>query len=365
MREYVTDISEEIYEEMVEVYETHGRVLEDGSKKQQMLSVIAKLLGMGCTACDHAMRMATVSDAVVEYLDAMGAMRGCKRMTARKAVCTAAIYADASAVPVTLPSGFVFTDDSGNNWVLEEELKMSYEGRFSAEITAQNTGAHYYLDTGDILTPVNGIGGIEAEAARPCETGGDEESDEKYRERILAHPLYGSAAGTEAMYESLIRGISTAVDDVSVRADAQKNVVITVLVTDLTKRDAIIRQANRVMMTSDFVSVFDKWRVRVPTPLAFRLLVHAEFPPEMGDMTETADRIVREYNQWQTTKLGRDFAPDRLTTMLINAGAVSAAIDSSSRFNDGEAVYTEVNAYSMCRGAAVVTIEAAPSAMDE
>jgi phage-related baseplate assembly protein len=161
------------------------------------------------------------------------------------------------------------------------------------------------------------------------EGGVDTENDPQFYERLRSSMESFSTAGSVGAYIYWVKTASQQIVDVRPTSPEPGVVDIRVLLEGGEYPGAEIIQLifntlnGRVPMT-DFIMV------NPPDPRMFDIDLVFFLPRTQEVSTEAAEAAVRravdEYKQWQTERMGRDIVPDRLTKMMLLAGAKRAEI---------------------------------------
>lgn len=357
---YLTYDPDAIWHEMIVAYvNAGGEPLYGGDEKEILLRTVLALFVQGFAAVDNALLMQTVRYAVGDYLDMVGERFGVQRIKASKARATAEVVnvRIPNAFDV-IPAGTYMTADGTTFY--ETVSEVTYLGDHTTEIVAVKAGAKgnaLYADTIMFLSErVQHISSFKV--LTDASGGADEETDKHYRARI--YRSFGSfvTTGTATQYESA--ALSASADVIDVRAyegDLQfgagmSTVVVYLLLDNMTVPDtervmadvtAAVTSANRKPLT-DIVEVLpvDK----IPYWIEIKYL--------LGTATsESITAAINQYKEWQNTKIGRAFNPDRLVSLLYSAGCERVIIDTEeSHFNNGPCEYTEIERYEACSGGA-------------
>jgi phage-related baseplate assembly protein len=161
------------------------------------------------------------------------------------------------------------------------------------------------------------------------EGGIDTENDVQFYERLRGSMESFSTAGSIGAYIYWVKTASQQIVDVMPTSPSPGVVDIRVLLENGEYPGAEMIQLifntlnGRVPMT-DYI------KINPPDPRPFDIDLVFFLPRTQEVSTETAEanvkRAIDEYKQWQTERMGRDINPDKLTKLLLLAGAKRAEI---------------------------------------
>lgn len=147
-----------------------------------------------------------ISTATDSYLDEHGKVWGITRNPATFAVGS---ITPTGAPGILIPSGTVWKNADGLEYTTDTNLTLPG----SVAVTASTAGAAGNQDQGDILTLNTPISQVDDQAtvdAGGLTGGGDVESDENYKTRLLNRIQYSPAGGTVKDYENWVLNYSGA-----------------------------------------------------------------------------------------------------------------------------------------------------------
>lgn len=350
---YLTYDPEELWKEMNLAYiAAGGDILYPGDEKEMLLRGVQAIVMQVFAGVDAALRMDTLRYAAGEYLDIYGETRNCARIQAAAAKCMVEITFAESKTPRTIPAGTALTVDGSRLYLLAEDVQQTgYAQAVTASIICQDTGgAGNGLMSGtqmQFMVPNPAV--ISIYTVSDASGGQDEEEDEAYRERIRTYGLVRHTTGTKAQYESLAMAVSSEILDAEAVNSGAGKVGIYLLLNSKTGADAIIQGVFDALNPQDVRTLTDTIEVRQAAQVPYVLNVQYAQAPG-SNIASAVNAAVEEYRAWQDRTIGRAFNPDRLKSMIYQAGASLVVFGEGSHFGGGSAEYTEIDPIACCSG---------------
>lgn len=274
-------------------------------------------------------------------LDAIGERLGVKRLHPASA---SAIFrfAAAAVMPsnIVIPAGTRITTD-GSIYFETQETAVLQAGEFYVDVAGVcSEGGSVYngYTPGTIASLVDLIPYISGAANISESAGGDDgepyttEGDGRLRERIRLAPSTLSTAGPESAYRYFV--LSADPDIVDVAIDCPMDEPNTVNLYPLMKGGQLPEKddlqkildvlADDVRPMTDLVQTF--------SPEAVEYGIEIKYYCTKDDEAATIQTIegsggsIDQYNEWQTTALGRDINPDQLRRFLLAPSAGTGAL---------------------------------------
>lgn len=158
-------------------------------------------------------------------------------------------------------------------------------------------------------------------------TGGAErETDDHFRQRIHEAPEKFSTAGPDGAYIYHTRGVNPDIVDVSVHSPEPGVVdIVPLMAGGNLPSEEIIEKVKEVVNDRKVRPLTDKVQVKKPKAVNYSLdlsyYVSVEDKLFTTDIAKRVDEEVRDWIEWQKSRLGRDINPDKLIERLIRAGA--------------------------------------------
>lgn len=343
-----------------------GDVLYPGDEKEMfarfVLAETVKSLGM----VDAGLRMATLRGAIGLFLDDIGeTKRKCYRIQAKPARGSVILTAKATGSALVLPAGTQMTPDGRRYYAFDSDVKLTgFAQTMILPVTCTEEGA---LGNGVVqgtqMQLVENEPAVESiVVADPLSGGDDTEDDEKYRERIRVSGASETTTGPYAQYRAKAMGASSRIIDAEPLRTAAGEVGIYLILEDDTDAqsvfDAVLAACDEkgTRPLTDHVHCAEADTAEYTLKVAFALEEGAA-----DSAGTTIQQLAAEYQEWQESKIGRPFNPDKLVSAIYNAGAIRVVIESGSAFAGGAAEYTEVANNARCRG----TIELTQRTLEE
>lgn len=357
---YVTYDPTELWNAMMDAYiEAGGDILYPGDEKEILMRGVQSIVTQAFAGVDNALRMQTLRYAVRDYLDMIGELRSCARITATAAIATVTITTNATGQADTLRANTGMTADGEVYYRLTEDVALSgHAETISASIICDRTGAvgngllvgtEMHMEIPD--PNVNSIVVTVAAAG-----GQDEETDETYRERIRMKGLVSVTTGTEENYRSAAMAVSSMILDARPLAAADMSVCVYLLLSDDTGAAGIIAAVEAALSARDARPLTDHVSATLATKVSYSLEVEYGVPAGAGIESAVA-AAVEEYTAWQNRSIGRAFDPDKLKVLLYQAGATRVIFGENSEFDGGSTIeYTEIEANEVCSGTVTTAV---------
>ena len=346
--------SKDITSEIVEQFENAlGEKLQPSDERRIFLNTLAQVvIGLKATVNDTGNQV-LLRYARGEALDAIGEVFGVERLVEGYAMCVLEFsLSSAQSTNVTIPKGTRATPDGKVYFATNEALTIS-AGNTTGTVgaTALTAGSeHNGYEIGQIKYIVDYVPYLSGVANTTVSANGnDGESDDNYRERIRLAPESFSTAGCEDGYIFWTKSADASIDDVSVTSESAGEVSIyvkkadgTVLLNDEADEDVIAEWNAWLLSVQEKVSAKDKRpltdKVSVLCPelinyeIAFEYYIAEEDTSNKSAIQAKVRNAVREYVKWQSAKIGRDINPDKLRSLVLNAGASRVTVTSPSAF---------------------------------
>lgn len=346
MFKFIENNSEEIVNNLTSTFEKAlGETYQKSDERSLFLHQLAQVVVLINSSINDAGNQVLLRYARGQALDDIGDLMGVYRLPATFATCVMKFtLSEEQSTRVTIPKGTRVTPDGKIYFATTSDLVIK-AGTLSGEVEAKATTAgsscneytagsiRYIVDNVQYLS---GVENVTKSAG-----GTDSESDDALRERIRLVPESYSTAGCAEGYEYFAKSASANVGDVVVyspvndesltlqeREAGAGKVYIYVMNADGTIPDAdsdIIRQvaqattANDRRPLTDFVTVLPPNRVSYS--ISFVYYIDEEDSNNSASIEKAVEEAVAEYIKWQSEKIGRDINPDKLRSLLFNAGA--------------------------------------------
>ena len=336
--EFLETDAETIKAEIITGYEeASGRTLAAGDPVRLYLLSLAAVIIQQRTAVNLAAQQNLLSYAQDGYLDALGTLLSVTRLSESKAVTTIKFtLSQALATVYTIPAGTEVTNGVVT-FATDKALvipKGELTGSVTASCTVAGTVGNDYL-AGQVNTIVKPMTFVEKAENTTITTGGSEaESDESLAERIRLAPNSFSVAGPEKAYVYHAKSVSSSVLDVSVTSPTPGEVDVYVLLAggELPSQETL-EQIAAYLSDETIRPLTDFVKVLAPTAVNYEIQVDYWISKEdqykAAEIKALVENAAVAYKSWQQAKIGRDITPEKLTQLIVAAGA--CRIDSATQ----------------------------------
>ena len=351
---YLTYDPDAILLDMMTAYaNAGGSLLYAGDEKEMLLQAMLQIMVQAFAGIDNALRMATLRYAVRGYLELYGESRNCPIIQAKAAKATVRITLEATGTEGTIDAGTILTADGAVLYTTQEDLAV--------------TGAAQELTTEIICTQMGSVGngliaGTEMQSLIPIDgnpqivctvsaSGGqDKEEQEVYRERIRTSGLASVTTGPQQQYEAVAKAVSSEVIDARALKIGDGQVGVYIIAASQTGLSALLNAVSEALSPKSERPMTDQVSVLAATPVEYTLNVRYSYDGSSGVQTLISEAI-SEYQIWQEHTVGRAFNPDRLSSMLYQAGATRVLWGAGSAFDGSSTIeYTEIEENEYCKG---------------
>lgn len=260
-------------------------------------------------------------------LDHIGALHGSRglRLDSTKASAEASFsIEEALGSDLIIPTGTGLDTTFDDDWeVVDSVTIIAGELTASGSIQCQAAGAlgNGYA-AGQIEADIE-VEGTTVTVANTAMTlgGSDPEDDEHYRERLWLAPCSLSTCGSRHAYSYWLKSSSPEVIDADVLRTQPNVMHCWLLMADgrLPTEDELA-DAAAYIDSDELMPEGDEALVLAPAEISQNLTLtwyaHEGYAPLVARLADAVSAAVDGYKTWQTTKLGRDFLPDALVTVL-------------------------------------------------
>lgn len=310
--------------------------LKEGEPITLMLYACAVQLFQMYLNVDKAGKMNFLKYAYGDFLDNLGALKGIERQTAAAAKCTVRFRLSAiRATVVAVPQGTRVTTEDATVYFATDEYAEIPIGSEYVDVTCtaleKGTKGNGY-DTGSINVLVDPIPYLGTVSNTTVTSGGtEEETDESLADRTYLAPTSYSVAGPEAAYIFHTRSAYPDVEDVKVTSPNECEVDIRVVGSNGTILSEDVMQGIEDYLNSSNVKpMTDIVTVNAPTIQTFNVnftyYINRTEASAVATIQEAVDKAVADYINWQSSKIGRDIEPGKLTELVMAAGAKRVVI---------------------------------------
>ena len=269
-----------------------------------------------------------------EFLDNLAALKGIAREPAKPAVVTmrfslAAIRPDT----VAIPQGTRVSN--GDLYFETDEYTEIPSGDTYVDVTAtcQTDGEDGNgLLPGEINVLVDPIAYVASVANTESTVGGtDIEDDDTLASRVYIAPSKYSVAGPEEAYRYWITEFNSSISDVYLSSPEAGQVLIEfILEGGELPNEAMVRSLVDYLANKNIRPLTDEVIVQLPATTTFN--VNVQYWINRSDINKAAtiqaavEQAVTDYVSWQQSKIGRDINPDKLISLMEQAGAKRVAV---------------------------------------
>lgn len=339
---FVETDSAKIYTTVIEqLMKSCNEALYPGDERRIFGEALVAVLVSMYNEFNDKMKQRTLRYARGYVLDAIGERLNVYRLEPSCASATFRFTASAAMTSnIIIPAGTRITTD-GSVYFATQEAAVLQAGELYVDVEAVCTegGTEYNgYPVGTISTLVDLIPYISGASNITESVGGDDgepyttEGDNRLRERIRLAPSTLSTAGPESAYRYFVLSADPDIMDVSfVYPQEDPNTVkIYPLMTggrlpdEETKQKILDALADDVRPMTDLVLVLE--------PEAAEYSVEIKYYCTKDNEAATIETIegkggaIDQYNEWQTTVLGRDINPDQLRRFLFAPGTGTGAL---------------------------------------
>lgn len=347
--------------------EALGVTLQPSDERRIFLNQLAQVIVAINANVNETGNQVLLRYATGEALDAIGEMFGVTRLQAGRAKCVLLFtLSEVQNTDVTIPMGTRATADGEVYFATTKTLVIAAGNSFGeveaealtdAEVSYEKNAIRYIVDN------VQYLGSVTNPSAT---TGGtDRESDDSLRERIRLVPESFSTAGCSDGYKYWAKSANTDVGDVVVyspvndtsltdeqRAAGAGKVYIYVLKADgsipngqLPKAsasdddpDQVIKDVYEAVNSKEVRPLTDMVTVLPPVEQKYSInleyYVSEEDEADLSNIKDKVNEAIAEYVSWQGGTIGRDINPDKLRSLILNAGAARVEITSPATYQE-------------------------------
>ena len=335
---FVETDSEVIANDLISRFEEYlGEALYPGDERRIFLQSIAYVISDQLIHINETGRGNLLRYAEGKELDALGEFYNNDRLPAIKAITTVRFkLANAQPTIITVPKGTRVTPDGKIFFATDEDVIFSANSvELEKDVMATATvggKSHNDFAIGTINKIVDAIPYVTSVTNITISGGGsDEETDDEYRERLRLSPFTFSVAGPANSYKAIALSASGDIGDVAVYSPSA-GVVEIALIKDGGEipepTDEILSTVLAACSADDVRPLTDNVRVVPATGIDMNIALTYYIPNNDTSKVTEIENAVEEYCTWQTEKLGRDINPDKLISMLFNAGAARVTVTS-------------------------------------
>lgn len=279
---------------------------------------------------DRAGKLGLLKYSYGDYLENIGALKGIERSEGAAARTTLRFTLSTERPGITIiPAGTRVTSGDSLYFQTVENLEIvagELIGEVSAECKEIGTKGNGY-NMGELKILVDPVAYVNSvENITITEGGANLESDENLAERIYLAPSSWSVAGPDDAYKYWVKTFDPGITDVKVYSDEPGLVEIRFILSGGTlPDDALIESVKNFLMEEDIRPLTDNVVVMAPEVHEYGIdvtyYINESDRVRAAIIQEEVKKAVEEYIAWQKEKIGRDVNPDKLRSLLLDAGA--------------------------------------------
>lgn len=340
MLNFVDYNSESVISELVAQFEKAvGETLQPSDERRIFLNQLAQVVILLNANINDSGNQVLLRYSRGDALDAIGEMFGVERLPAESAKCTLKFTLSTDDSTVVIPKGTRATPDGNIYFATDNALIIpvgATEGIVSATATVAGTANNGYT-IGQIKYIVDNVPYLSSVANTTVSAGGtDEEDDDSLRARIRLAPESFSTAGCVDGYIYWTKSANINVGDVTVVSPSAGCVDIYILKADGTipteEDEPWLDEVRAFVSARDKRPLTDRVTVKTPEPIDYAIKFDYYITEDDAlNVTEIKAKVreaVTKYAKWQSEKIGRDINPDKLRSLVLNAGASRVVLTS-------------------------------------
>ena len=293
-----------------------------------------------------------------EYLDNLAALKGITREPAKPAVVTMR-FSLAAIRPsvVAIPAGTRVSN--GDIYFETDEYVEIPSGDTYVDVTAtcQTDGEEGNgLLAGEINILTDPIPYVASVANTEATMGGtDIEDDDTLASRVFIAPSKYSVAGPEEAYRYWIAEFNSSISDVYLESPSAGQVLIEfILENGELPNEAMVRSLADYLADENIRPLTDEVIVQAPATTTFNLdvqyWINRSDTNQAATIQSAVAQAVSDYISWQQSKIGRDINPDKLVSLMTQAGAKRVSVTSPAYTVVADATIARVGTQSVTYG---------------
>ncbi|HGE2150072.1 TPA: baseplate J/gp47 family protein [Pseudomonas aeruginosa] len=314
-----------------------GKALYPAQIERLFIDQIAYAQSLVLSSIQHAGEQLLVRTSSAPTLDYLGELVGTARLLAQPARCRMLFSVPAPvAVPMLIQAGTrVGTSDARLVFRTDQDVTIA-TGQAQVRVTAtcETTGtAGNGWAVGQIATLVSlPADGLAARNETVTADGADEESDERYRERIILAPEAYTNAGSRGAYRYHALAVHQSIIDVAVHGPEEGQLPGHVALYPLTSAGMptadLLQRVESLVSGEKVRPLCDTVHVLVPSEVKYTIRAALTFYAGADRVTAmaTAQAAAEAYAADRRAGLGRDIVPEQLVAVLQAPGVYRADV---------------------------------------
>jgi phage-related baseplate assembly protein len=283
---------------------------------------------------DRGAKMSFAAYSYGDWLDNLAANKAVFRKPALTATTVLRFTASSTEVGVIPIFAGTRVRDENNSTFATDQYAQMQPGELFVDVhaTAIEPGiAANGIAPGGVNTFIDRPAFVQSVENIETTGGGDDiESDEQLTYRYLLEWARHNTAGARQAYEYWVRQFRADIGTVEVYRNAPGEVTILCLMEDgSTPEQPFLDDLLAFLSEEDKRPLGDDIHVGVPGTVAYTIAfsywIGIKDAPRAGKIQENIAAAVQKYIEWQRV-IGRNLSPNKLTQMLIDAGALRVAI---------------------------------------
>lgn len=306
-----------------------GRKLERADPLRLFLRGVEAIIIQQRLLIDETAKQNLLAYSTGDNLDHLGALVGCERLGAAKAITTVEItLSTVREVSTTIRKGTRITAGDEIYFELEDDViilagSATATAKAICTVTGEVGNGYAAGELCRVVDPQAFL--LSIVNTTTSEGGADIESDDNYRQRIHEAPEAYSVAGSAGAYIYHAKSVSQLISDVAVDSDVPGNVQVYVLLKGGELPGEEILSAVEEYLSGETVRpLTDNLFVLPPTVREYDLdityWVARSDAIQAAAIESAASQAVADYVEWQREKLGRDINPSELIYRLKRSG---------------------------------------------
>ncbi|MCU1718677.1 baseplate J/gp47 family protein [Pseudomonas sp. 5P_3.1_Bac2] len=314
-----------------------GKTLYPAQIERLFIDQLAYAQSLALLAIQHAGEQLLVRYSSAPILDYLGELVGTARLPAQPARCLLQFSLSApSSQSQRIPAGTQVSSQDGRLSFISDADVVLAPGQVQGQswatcLTAGVQGNGWAVGQISVLSAAP-VSGLQASNITVSADGADDETDERYRERIILAPEAYSNAGSRGAYRYHALSVHPSIIDVAVLGpdDGQQDGHVALLPltrTGLPSAD-LLNQVQAYLSAEKRRPLCDTVHTQAPPEVAFNIEANLSFYAN-ADRDQALAQAQAAAEAWAAERragLGRDIVPEQLIATLQVPGVYRAAL---------------------------------------